>query len=190
MVMPKSRNKRRIRSSSPECQLCKRESQTLKIHNACLCVSTDQDFEIVETVLNGEVFRSRVLKKSEIPSLRLRYIEKLGTDKAVIIQEAVVDKSYRAKNRLNGKTREEKNVFYQSWEWKEARYKILNKYGPRCMLCGANNNESRICVDHIVPISRDWTKRLKLENLQVLCNDCNMGKSNRDTRDFRGPQPN
>lgn len=50
------------------------------------------------------------------------------------------------------------------------------------MLC---NSEDHIVVDHIKPASRFPDLALDLENLQVLCNDCNMGKSNDDYTDFR-----
>jgi len=75
-----------------------------------------------------------------------------------------------------------KKDFYFSWEWKKARFEILKKYGPECMLCGSNH---RIVVDHIKPRSKFPLLELDQDNLQVLCNDCNMGKSNDDYTDFR-----
>ena len=72
--------------------------------------------------------------------------------------------------------------FYASWEWKELRYKVLTKYGPVCMLCGAKDN---IVVDHIKPRSKFPDLQLEFENLQVLCDSCNKGKSNKDYTDFR-----
>jgi 5-methylcytosine-specific restriction endonuclease McrA len=50
------------------------------------------------------------------------------------------------------------------------------------MLCGATE---RIVVDHIKPRRKFPELELDLDNLQVLCNDCNMGKSNDDYTDFR-----
>lgn len=76
----------------------------------------------------------------------------------------------------------EAKTFYSSWEWKKARFEILKRYGPVCMLCGS---EDRIVVDHIKPRSKFPELELDLDNLQVLCNDCNMGKSNDDYTDFR-----
>lgn len=75
--------------------------------------------------------------------------------------------------------------FYDSWEWKKARYSVLMKYGRKCMCCGSVEN---IVVDHIIPLKRRWDLRLDVENLQVLCSDCNMGKSNNDRTDFRKMQ--
>lgn len=76
--------------------------------------------------------------------------------------------------------------YYASWGWKRVRYETLKKYGARCMLCGATpENGARICVDHIQPVSKRPDLALDPDNLQVLCDDCNMGKSNVYTDDFR-----
>jgi hypothetical protein len=76
--------------------------------------------------------------------------------------------------------------FYRSWEWKNVRFHILKEYGAFCMLCGS---KERICVDHIKPRSKFPALELDYDNMQVLCNDCNMGKSNDDYTDFRGNNP-
>lgn len=72
--------------------------------------------------------------------------------------------------------------FYASWEWKELRFKVLKKYGAECMLCGATE---QIVVDHIKPRSKFLELQLEFDNMQVLCNACNKGKSNKDFSDFR-----
>lgn len=53
---------------------------------------------------------------------------------------------------------------------------VLMRDGARCQLCGAEARSGALLhVDHIVP----WSKggETVLENLQVLCNVCNIGKS-------------
>lgn len=74
--------------------------------------------------------------------------------------------------------------FYASKRWKQLRFKVLLKYGRRCMLCYSESGEMH--VDHIRPRSRRPDLQLQLENLQVLCRDCNLGKSNLDDTDLRG----
>ena len=66
-------------------------------------------------------------------------------------------------------------------EWKKLRKKALDKYGGRCMCCGATEN---IQVDHIYPQSLFPKKALKLSNLQVLCATCNQKKAQK-LMDFR-----
>ena len=97
--------------------------------------------------------------------------------KRLVAREAPTKKK---KNKSIGKTKA--TGFYQSWEWKKVRYETIKMYGSSCMCCGS---EHRIVVDHIKPRSRFPELELDLNNLQVLCNDCNMGKSNDDYTDFR-----
>lgn len=76
--------------------------------------------------------------------------------------------------------------FYQSPEWKALRYKALVKYGNRCMACGrAPKDRVIIHVDHILPRSTYPEHALTLKNLQILCEDCNISKSNKDETDWR-----
>jgi hypothetical protein len=76
--------------------------------------------------------------------------------------------------------------FYKSWEWKALRYDVLQQHERRCMCCGAGPSSGiRIVVDHIKPVRWYWHLRLHPDNLQVLCDDCNMGKGSRDETDFR-----
>ena len=76
--------------------------------------------------------------------------------------------------------------FYDSWAWKGLRYKVLLKYGAVCMLCGATRESGAIiCVDHIKPRRKYPELELEFDNMQILCEDCNMGKSYTDETDFR-----
>jgi 5-methylcytosine-specific restriction endonuclease McrA len=75
--------------------------------------------------------------------------------------------------------------FYASWSWKRLRYTVLLERGARCECCGASGKTARICVDHIKPIRKYWKLRLTKSNLQILCEDCNMGKGSHDTTDWR-----
>lgn len=85
-----------------------------------------------------------------------------------------------------------RELFYDSWDWKKARYQVLTKHGPHCMLCGSGRGDLdlegkpvRIVVDHIKPLSKFWALRLDPANLQVLCYDCNKGKGAWDETDHR-----
>jgi len=69
------------------------------------------------------------------------------------------------------------------------RFEVLRRAGKRCELCGVAEGDSRyedrlpLHVDHIVPRSKGGSN--EIENLQVLCRACNIGKGNRDDTDFR-----
>jgi len=77
--------------------------------------------------------------------------------------------------------------FYRSREWRELRYQVFMKYDRKCMCCGATpeNNNIVIHVDHIKPRSKYPGLELDINNMQVLCEDCNLGKSNISNADFR-----
>ena len=72
--------------------------------------------------------------------------------------------------------------FYESGEWRRVRFEALLKSKRCCTLCGARD---RLHVDHIKPKSKYPELSLDINNLQVLCADCNLGKGNRDETDFR-----
>ncbi len=65
--------------------------------------------------------------------------------------------------------------FYKSQRWLKLRFHILNKHKRKCVTCGSLSN---LQVDHILPRSIYPEKAFDENNLQVLCKECNFGKSN------------
>jgi len=63
------------------------------------------------------------------------------------------------------------------------RYDVLRRAGGKCELCGCSSKERPIHVDHILPRSRKGKN--DIDNLQALCDRCNLAKGNRDDTDFR-----
>lgn len=83
----------------------------------------------------------------------------------------------------NGK---KKKGFYDSGEWRAIRYKALKAYGRECSCCGAHPGGGVVLhVDHIKPRSKHPELELDINNLQILCADCNLGKSNYDEIKWR-----
>lgn len=66
--------------------------------------------------------------------------------------------------------------FYLTEEWIEIRKVVLEKFGRRCMRCGVN--PPIIHVDHVLPRRIFPDLSLCVDNLQVLCPDCNKLKLN------------
>lgn len=94
--------------------------------------------------------------------------------------------------RLTGQLRGRKyteipaDKFYSSAKWKEVRYIALQQGGGKCCLCGAMARDGvQLHVDHIKPRSLFPEFAYDLVNLQILCSDCNMGKSNYDDTDWK-----
>lgn len=54
------------------------------------------------------------------------------------------------------------------------RHQVFLKYNHRCVECGATNKNTQLHVDHIIPKARGGTDTIN--NLQILCRDCNLGK--------------
>jgi 5-methylcytosine-specific restriction endonuclease McrA len=76
--------------------------------------------------------------------------------------------------------------FYSTRPWLELRYAVLKKYGAKCMCCGATRADGvQIHVDHIKPRVKFPELELDINNLQVLCSECNIGKSYKDDSDWR-----
>lgn len=76
--------------------------------------------------------------------------------------------------------------FYDSAGWISLRYEALKQSAGRCAACGARPTETNpLHVDHIKPRSLHPELQLVLSNLQVLCKQCNLGKSNTDETDWR-----
>jgi hypothetical protein len=80
----------------------------------------------------------------------------------------------------------EYKTFYQSKQWRQLRYLALKNTNATCQCCGAKSSDGvQLHVDHIKPRSRYPELELSLDNLQVLCEDCNIGKGAWDTTDWR-----
>jgi len=76
--------------------------------------------------------------------------------------------------------------FLSTFEWKATRMMALKKYGPVCQCCGASAKTGAVIhVDHIKPRKIFPDLALNIDNLQILCGDCNGGKGNWDMTDWR-----
>lgn len=92
--------------------------------------------------------------------------------------------------RLGNRVRKAKRINLWSKEnrdrWIKIRYAVFLRDGKRCALCGIENG--RLHIDHIKPMSRYPELAWDIKNLQVLCEACNLGKSDKDDTDWRTPQ--
>lgn len=81
------------------------------------------------------------------------------------------------KRRLYGRIREAQDKgaigSYTPEDWK----KILDQHENKCKFCGILGTESKLTIDHIIPISKGGTNYK--ENLQPLCKSCNSKKGNK-----------
>lgn len=96
----------------------------------------------------------------------------------------------RSKNYLKRKRRQLKKAierqenrkaqskgFFESQQWLNLRFEVLRKYGRKCMLCGIGPGHGVwFHVDHIKPRFHYPELAYDINNLQVLCQQCNVGK--------------
>lgn len=127
-------------------------------------------------LLDGIVDLPKRLKKRHNKLIHL-YYEK---HKAVI-------KALPANEHRRKKWKYDPEKFYASEKWRQLRYEVLAKRGARCECCGRTPREHRIVVhvDHVKPRYKHPELELMASNLQVLCEDCNLGKGARDETDWR-----
>lgn len=84
-------------------------------------------------------------------------------------------------------SKQRKWTFYKSAPWLALRAKVYEKYSGKCCLCGRSHRHDgvKIHADHIKPRSKYPHLELVEDNIQLLCEDCNLGKSNRYSTDWR-----
>jgi 5-methylcytosine-specific restriction endonuclease McrA len=57
------------------------------------------------------------------------------------------------------------------------RFEILASAGHKCSLCNQSAKDGvQLHIDHILPVSKGGTN--EPDNLRVLCDECNLGRSN------------
>lgn len=121
-----------------------------------------QAIRFIRTKHNGTIF------KAEEPA-----------PKITVIKPPPAQPASRDKSELSIKK------FYDSWQWKRCRYEFLKLKERKCLCCGASAKDgAKVVVDHIKPIRKFWKLRLEPSNLQILCDDCNMGKGSHDMTDW------
>ncbi len=96
----------------------------------------------------------------------------------------------RGKRRKSGakadKSKRKGGDFYLTAAWRQLRYLALRNCEGRCQCCGGGACDGlRLHVDHVKPRSQFPELAMDIGNLQVLCEDCNLGKGGWDSTDWR-----
>lgn len=83
--------------------------------------------------------------------------------------------------------RRQTQKFFLSEGWRQLRYMAFKIHGRKCLVCSSTENV--LHVDHIKPRSKYPELEYDIKNLQVLCEDCNLGKGVGDETDWRVIKP-
>ena len=120
------------------------------------------------------------------------HIESYKPDAGVVIETKITKLSKKIKYATKATgychpklgTQEYKD-FYSGDDWRKLRYLVIKNNKGACMCCGATAKDGiKIHVDHIKPRSRYPELELSLDNMQLLCEDCNLGKGAWDDTDW------
>ena len=130
---------------------------------------TPTNSELVELIKNGNRVKPQKTDKDYISAFA-EYVRKKHPCAVDLIED-------------EKKPKAQPESFYSSKKWRTVRYEVLRENGKVCMCCGATKGEMH--VDHIKPRSKFPKLELEKSNLQVLCKDCNFGKSNKFSDDWR-----
>ncbi len=103
----------------------------------------------------------------------IRYINDIMVGEFCRKCENEDEKSIRIQNGIYKKPKSQRNTIP-----KELRHGVFKRDNYRCVECGATNKEKTLHIDHIIPKSKGGLD--KLNNLQTLCVECNVAKSNRN----------
>ena len=109
---------------------------------------------------------------------------KLNTYKSIELKEKQQPaKKYTKKKQPSKTSLKAVENIYQSTRWADIKRTVYYLYEFRCMKCGTKEKEMH--VDHICPVSKYPAMKWSINNMQLLCRDCNMEKSNLNEIDYR-----
>lgn len=104
----------------------------------------------------------------------LKFIEYKMKDE-ILNDDFIISDKYEKNTKIEYKSENSRNISLS------LRLAVLNRDNFRCVFCGkspATDLWTKLHIDHIKPFSK-WGKST-LENLQTLCAECNLWKSNNE----------
>ena len=108
---------------------------------------------------------SRLLHLDEIITLLNKISIKLGRSLGFVVSAEFICKIRKSKPK-----RRKTNIP------RGLRHEVFKRDGYKCVECGASKDDgATLHVDHKIPVSKGGTD--ELDNLQTLCSDCNLNKS-------------
>lgn len=142
-----------------------------------------------ERLINGGWWELTPLlsKHSGLPIPELGSIKASGI--SLMRSIGLVDENKKPKRKKGVRNDVNLPSFLESYEWRKLRMKVLKLHGAACQCCGRSRRDGVVIhVDHIKPRRKYPELALVLDNLQVLCHECNHGKGNWDETDWREPR--
>jgi len=106
--------------------------------------------------------------------------------KKSIHRQKSLEKTILSKLKEFSRASKKNGDFYLTSEWRVLRYDFLRRQNGKCQCCGATAKDGKkMHVDHIKPRLLYPSLSLDINNLQLLCEDCNLGKGAWDHTDWK-----
>lgn len=138
--------------------------------------------QIARKMRDDELRKHEILLFSKHTTYAQEMNDLMGCPTKIVVQKKPKQKKLRSAVSCRVASKD----FLKTFEWRKLRMQALVLYGNTCMCCGNSpKNGAVINVDHIKPRKLFPDLALKIENLQVLCSECNHGKGNWDLTDWR-----
>ena len=80
-------------------------------------------------------------------------------------------------SRQSQSTKKKESIKRSRYISKSVRVAVLHRDSYKCVFCGRTSQQIELQIDHIMPFSKGGSN--EIDNLQTLCVDCNLGKSDR-----------
>lgn len=125
-----------------------------------------------EKLYIGTTYSFKIAVSFVTPQRRNRYYNSKSFPREELLEE--VRKVNR--ERIDRNRRLAEMEYERSRMTAKLRYEVLKRDNYRCRICGASASDgvTQLHVDHIVPVARGG--KTELNNLQTLCQRCNLGK--------------
>lgn len=172
------------------CSLCGSANGFLLMNKFCRCITSESDWIKRDINLNGKMETVATIDPTRVGHLRSVYASKVPSSEK--IEPVKKNKELFSKENsvtIHGQkiffhkdyTIQKRDRFINSNEWLAIRMKVIIR-DKKCLACGSTDN---LQCDHIRPMASHWHLRKDLDNLQLLCKQCNFGKGLQSI-DFRG----
>jgi 5-methylcytosine-specific restriction endonuclease McrA len=142
------------------------EQKLINFDDGCFRKYNKTDLQRWGRIANGRLEKSVMkLCHSCYYKLKTREIER-------VIKRCSINSSVSGAKRKSISLKLRNKILNKSARWVESVHKKV----PSCENCGKTALEASLEIDHIIPVSKGG--KTEENNLQVLCFDCNRGKSN------------
>ena len=136
--------------------------------------------KIIKKMDSEYSIRPKQLKESACAEIKLEYTSPAGRNHYERSEYITIDtlrkviKQVKDREEYLATARGQRNLLTPS-----LRYDVLKRDNFRCQICGRSSDDDnvKLHVDHIIPVSKGG--KTELSNLRTLCQDCNLGKSDK-----------